>query len=318
MKSVFNPYLPSYEYIPDGEPHVFDGRIYIYGSHDRFDGKKFCLNHYVCYSAPVTDLSDWKYEGTIYRNDQDIRMTKGDHELWAPDVVKGKDGRYYLYYCPDDILPEIGVAVCDSPAGKYEFLGLVSDKTGIPIGDRKGDTIQFDPGIFIRPDGSIQQAEMTSCGLNGEPLEGKGYYPAYIVCNLFGKHTPAISHPLAMRNRHPYLTQDGEDVESSPHIRSADFPVQYITNGKNGMVAAFKYFSFHNLEKIVIKVRGNAAGVFKVPTSPKGESIGEIQISPSKDWKSFENQVHMPDGKHALYFTFNGKGKVNLMGFTLI
>ena len=34
-KQVFNPYLPSYEYIPDGEPRVFDGRLYIYGSHDR-------------------------------------------------------------------------------------------------------------------------------------------------------------------------------------------------------------------------------------------------------------------------------------------
>lgn len=24
-QQVFNPYLPSYEYIPDGEPRVFDG-----------------------------------------------------------------------------------------------------------------------------------------------------------------------------------------------------------------------------------------------------------------------------------------------------
>lgn len=29
------PYFPSWEYIPDGEPHVFAGRVYIYGSHDR-------------------------------------------------------------------------------------------------------------------------------------------------------------------------------------------------------------------------------------------------------------------------------------------
>ena len=29
-----NPYLPSWEYIPDGEPRVFGDRIYIYGSHD--------------------------------------------------------------------------------------------------------------------------------------------------------------------------------------------------------------------------------------------------------------------------------------------
>lgn len=35
MKSqVFNPYLPSWEYVPDGEPHVFGDRVYIFGSHD--------------------------------------------------------------------------------------------------------------------------------------------------------------------------------------------------------------------------------------------------------------------------------------------
>ena len=33
-KQCFNPYLPSYEYIPDGEPYVFDGRVYVYGSPD--------------------------------------------------------------------------------------------------------------------------------------------------------------------------------------------------------------------------------------------------------------------------------------------
>ena len=46
-KQIFNPYLPSYEYIPDGEPHIFDGRVYLYGSHDRFGGDDYCLNDYV-------------------------------------------------------------------------------------------------------------------------------------------------------------------------------------------------------------------------------------------------------------------------------
>lgn len=35
-KQGFNPYLPSWEYIPDGEPHVFGDRVYLYGSHDLF------------------------------------------------------------------------------------------------------------------------------------------------------------------------------------------------------------------------------------------------------------------------------------------
>lgn len=152
---IWNPYLPEYEYIPDGEPHVFGERVYIYGSHDRFGGNRFCLNDYVCYSAGVKDLKHWRYEGVIYKKIQDSRMNDGKHELWAPDVVQGKDGRYYLYYCPDDKIKSIGVAVCDTPAGKYQFLGIVQDKSGNPIGERPGDTIQFDPGVFIDEDGTI-------------------------------------------------------------------------------------------------------------------------------------------------------------------
>ena len=66
MKPIFNPYLPSYEYIPDGEPHIFNNRLYIYGSHDRFNGTTYCENDYVCWSAPVDNLSDWRFEGGIY------------------------------------------------------------------------------------------------------------------------------------------------------------------------------------------------------------------------------------------------------------
>ena len=71
MKQVYNPYLPSNEYIPDGEPHVFGDRIYVFGSHDREGGTTFCELDYVVYSAPVTDLTEWKCEGTIYRAKQD-------------------------------------------------------------------------------------------------------------------------------------------------------------------------------------------------------------------------------------------------------
>lgn len=66
-KQAFNPYLPSYEYVPDAEPYVFGNRLYVYGSHDAFGGKGFCVNDYVCYSAPTDDLGNWKYEGVIYR-----------------------------------------------------------------------------------------------------------------------------------------------------------------------------------------------------------------------------------------------------------
>lgn len=151
---IVNPFLPLTEYIPDGEPHVFGDRVYLYGSHDRFGGDHYCMNDYVCYSAHIRDLTRWRYEGVIYRRDQDPRNGDHTHYLWAPDVVRGLDGRYYLYYCMD-VLPEIGVAVSQTPAGQYEYLGLVRYEDGTPLGRKPGDYIQFDPGIFIDDDNRI-------------------------------------------------------------------------------------------------------------------------------------------------------------------
>ena len=466
MKQVFNPYLPLWEYVPDGEPHVFGERVYLYGSHDRFNGKRFCLNDYVCWSAPVTDLTDWRYEGIIYKKTQDPRMANGKHELWAPDVVRGKDGRYYLYYCPDDKIRSIGVAVCDTPAGSYEFYGLVKDAN---------DGIAFDPGIFvdddgeiylysgngprtkkaigrepkasvvvtlcddmltlktepkkllptlgeskgtgfegheffeassirkiggryylvyssftnhelcyavsdravgpfryggvvhsncdlfpgkegkplncfgnnhgglecingkyyifyhrqtnrsafsrqggaeevkILPDGSIPQVETTSCGLNSGPLKAAGTYSAGIACNLYGKVTPTYSHPLAMMNRHPYITQDGADW--SPED-GGEPPKQYITNGKDGFVAGFKYFDLTGAKAITVRVRGSAKGRLSVRTDPKGESLAEIEICPSKEWRSYTSTLRLCDGTHALYLCYEGKGKFDILDFS--
>ena len=42
-KQAFNPYLPSWEYVPDGEPYVFGDRVYVYGSHDYYNGYVFCM-----------------------------------------------------------------------------------------------------------------------------------------------------------------------------------------------------------------------------------------------------------------------------------
>lgn len=153
-KQGMNPYLPSWEYLPDGEPHIFDGRVYVYGSHDRFGAPIFCVNDYVCWSAPVEDLSDWRYEGVIYRKNQDPKNPLGLRLLFAPDVARGKDGRYYLYYA-FDFLGMMGVAMCDTPAGEYQFLGHVRYPDGTPWGRRKGDQMPFDPGVLVDDDGRV-------------------------------------------------------------------------------------------------------------------------------------------------------------------
>ncbi|MCR4806644.1 MAG: family 43 glycosylhydrolase [Lachnospiraceae bacterium] len=147
IKQAVNPYLPSYEYIPDGEPYVFADRVYVYGSHDRYNGDVYCELDYVCWSAPVSDLSAWRYEGVIYRKSQETANEGKFGNLYAPDVTVGPDGRYYLFYAISS-LSRISVAVCDEPAGKYDFLGYVHYKDGTFLGDKEGDEQQFDPGVI--------------------------------------------------------------------------------------------------------------------------------------------------------------------------
>jgi len=147
VKQAVNPYLPSWEYVPDGEPYVFGDRVYVYGSHDLYNGETFCLGDYVCWSAPINSLGDWHYEGVIYKKTQDPLNEDGHMCLYAPDVTVGPDGRYYLYYVLDKV-SVVSVAVSDTPAGPYEFYGYVHYEDGTKLGDKEGDEPQFDPGVL--------------------------------------------------------------------------------------------------------------------------------------------------------------------------
>ncbi|OUP81267.1 hypothetical protein B5F07_18090 [Lachnoclostridium sp. An169] len=199
-QQVFNPYLPSWEYIPDGEPYVFGDRLYIYGSHDKFDGDQFCMNDYVCWSAPTDDLSQWRYEGVIYRKDQDPRYLEKEAFMFAPDVQKGPDGRYYIYYIQggEGIM---AVAVCDEPAGQYEFYGYVRSQDGHIIGAQEGDIDQFDPGVFIDDDGRVflytgfgPKEDKRGANFHWRPFEG-GYVIELEADMLTAKGEPVLIVP---------------------------------------------------------------------------------------------------------------------------
>jgi len=471
-KQALNPYLPSWEYIPDGEPYVFDGRVYIYGSHDRYNGQAYCLNDYVCWSAPVNDLGSWRYEGIIFKKIDEPENADGRGCLFAPDVTCGPDGRYYLYYVLST-MKVVSVAVCDTPAGKYEFLGYVRYEDGTRLGERTGDEPQFDPGVltegdktylytgfcgfgdksrsgamatvlgpdmltiieepvFIAPsqpysqgsgfegheffeapsirkigdtyyliyssikmnelcyatskhptkgfvyggviisnndlgigtykpadkpmfyggnnhgsivqigndwyifyhrhtngtnysrqacaerihvleDGTIPQVELTSCGLNGGPLMGRGEYAAYIACNLFCRDTNEYTGGMGgngfwLDSQYPRLMQDGRD---------GDEEIGYVFNLTDSATVGFKYFEFKNACLTKIKVRGYANGVFEVRTKWDGEILGTIHVGHNAEWQDLTCDIPLPDGVHALYFTYQGKGFVGLSSFTL-
>lgn len=150
MGQAFNPFLPLDVYIADGEPHVFGDRLYLFGSHDAEGGDSFCLLDYEVWSAPVDDLTDWSCPGPSYSAAQDPLCTPELRYLYAPDVARGNDGRYYLYYClagwkgAGGYSGPISVAVCDTPDGHYEYLGVVRNPDGTPY----LDFVCFDPAVL--------------------------------------------------------------------------------------------------------------------------------------------------------------------------
>ena len=149
-----NPYLPVWEYIPDGEPRVFGDRVYIYGSHDIAGANEFCDYVLKCWSAPVNDLNNWVCHGEIFRTVADaeheasIDYGNDQTRLFAPDVVQGKDGKYYLYAY---IVNAKGcVAVSDKPEGPFRLVSTY--KYTIP------DSVCcngwfIDPGVLVDDDG---------------------------------------------------------------------------------------------------------------------------------------------------------------------
>jgi len=195
-----NPYLPEWEYIPDGEPHVFGGRLYIFGSHDRFAGEKFCMEDYVGWSAPIDDLNDWRCDGVIYKKTQHPGNEDGRLAMYAPDVTQGPDGRYYLYYSlADDI--EMGVAVSDEPTGKYEFLGIVHHSNGVNWGSAEGDILPFDPGVINH---------------NGKVYLYAGQGPMNKVHGMFSKRTRRTAYVVEMEE--DMVTMKTEPKEFLPTI----------------------------------------------------------------------------------------------------
>ncbi len=150
-----NPYLPNWEYIPDGEPRVFGDRVYIYGSHDRAGSDSFCDKVLKCWSAPVTDLNNWVCHGDIFHvaddrdHKSDTDWTTDANFLYAPDVVE-KDGKYYLYAY---IMNGRGcVAVSDKPEGPYKLLS----KYKYSISEEITCNGWFiDPGVLVDDDGRV-------------------------------------------------------------------------------------------------------------------------------------------------------------------
>ncbi len=160
-----NPFLPLWEYIPDGEPYIFEDpdrpgqyRVYIYGSHDSMR-KDYCGREQVLWSAPINDLNNWRYDGIIFESKTDAlgqwlnKNGTGDI-LFAPDIVeiKEKNGKktYYLYPNNQGKGRNGMVAKSDRPDGPFKVCNWNPESPQETIG-----VLGFDPAVLADDDGRI-------------------------------------------------------------------------------------------------------------------------------------------------------------------
>ena len=131
------PILP--DFAADPSAHEWDGRYWIYPSHDLAGSKDWDMVDWHAFSS--TDLVTWTDHGVIFSL-QDLSWAK--KWAWAPDAMK-RNGKYYLYVTADD---QIGVGVADRPEGPFK------DALGKPLLARgESGTRVIDPAVFVDDDG---------------------------------------------------------------------------------------------------------------------------------------------------------------------
>lgn len=160
-----NPYLPLWEFIPDGEPYVFEDpdqpgqyRVYVYGSHDNLV-TRYCGLDQVVWSAPVDNLKDWRFDGIIFESKTnaagELLNPNGEGDLlFAPDVTLVTDANgkktYYLYPNVQNGSRQGLIAKSDRPDGPFVTCNWDEENHNETYG-----ILRFDPGVFVDDDGRV-------------------------------------------------------------------------------------------------------------------------------------------------------------------
>lgn len=150
----------SQRYTADPTAVVYNGRLYVYASHDsdlKAGQTTYNIPDITCISTD--DMKNWTDHGEVFNAKNDSKWAS---VCWAPSIVHRND-KFYLYYGNGG--NGIGVAVSDSPTGPFKdplSSALVTMNT--PGVQPATNMWLFDPGIFVDDDG---QAYMYFGG-NGE------------------------------------------------------------------------------------------------------------------------------------------------------
>lgn len=146
-RSAISQPLVKHIYTADPSAHVFNGKIYIYPSHDiendiPFDdlGSHFAMEDYHILSMDTPDAPAVDHGCALHVKD----VPWADKQMWAPDAAE-KNGTYYLFFPAKDHegIFRIGVAKSTSPTGPF-----IPEPTAIP------NSFSIDPAVFQDDDGS--------------------------------------------------------------------------------------------------------------------------------------------------------------------
>jgi hypothetical protein len=146
-KAISQP-LVEHIYTADPSAHVFDGKIYIYPSHDidagiPFDdeGSHFAMEDYHVISMDTPESA--AVDNGVALHIRDVPWA--ERQMWAPDAAR-KLGKYYFYFPARARggLFRIGVAIGDSPVGPF-----VAEPEPI-----RG-SYSIDPAVFEDSDGKF-------------------------------------------------------------------------------------------------------------------------------------------------------------------
>ena len=144
---AISPALVTHIYTADPSAHVFDGKLYLYPSHDidggvpfNDDGDHFCMRDYHVFRMDSPDGEAVDCGVALHVDD----VPWAERQMWAPDVAR-KDGRYYLYFPAKraDGIFQIGVAVGDNPAGPF-----------VPEARAIEGSYSIDPAAYADADGA--------------------------------------------------------------------------------------------------------------------------------------------------------------------
>ncbi|MDI9238448.1 glycoside hydrolase family 43 protein [Lysobacter sp. LF1] len=139
--------LVTHIYTADPSAHVFEGKVYIYPSHDIEAGIPFndLGDHFGMEDYHVLRMDSPQGEAIdcgVALHVKDVPWAQ--RQMWAPDAAE-KDGKYYLYFPAKraDGIFQIGVAVGDRPEGPFT-----------PQPDAIRGSYSIDPAVFADDDGA--------------------------------------------------------------------------------------------------------------------------------------------------------------------